>query len=250
MDRRDETYRDDGPIRGQPQQWGSGVGQAWPPADDYAQPRSSGRIDDRATEDDVARTPGSTHAVRPGGPYGGGRRYGGFGPAMAGSPGFGTFSGQFGGADFSAPEAPGAVGYHNPAREPSNGWSDHAEAHGYAGAPAPGYYPDARHHPVDHSGVGPANYTRSDERMLEDACERLTHNPRVDASNITVSVQEGEITLDGTVDSRPTKRMAEDCVDRVAGNLHVQNNLRVATSEAIPQGDMASDQARAGSYGK
>jgi osmotically-inducible protein OsmY len=76
-------------------------------------------------------------------------------------------------------------------------------------------------------GHGPANYTRSDERIREDANDRLTDDWRVDARNITVTVQNGEITLDGTVPSREQKRRAEDCVEDVSGVKHVQNNLRV-----------------------
>jgi osmotically-inducible protein OsmY len=76
-------------------------------------------------------------------------------------------------------------------------------------------------------GHGPANYKRSDERLLEDACEQLTQDHRVDARNIQVTVQNGELTLDGTVTSRDQKRRAEDVVDNLSGVKHVQNNLRV-----------------------
>lgn len=79
-----------------------------------------------------------------------------------------------------------------------------------------------------HRGRGPSNYTRSDERILEDACDALTEDWDVDARNIQVTVASGEVTLDGTVDSRFGKRAAEDCVDDVSGVKHVQNNLRVS----------------------
>jgi osmotically-inducible protein OsmY len=49
----------------------------------------------------------------------------------------------------------------------------------------------------------------------------------VDASNITVAVNNGEVTLDGTVSTRLQKRRAEDCAEDVSGVKHVQNNLRV-----------------------
>jgi sensor histidine kinase regulating citrate/malate metabolism len=49
----------------------------------------------------------------------------------------------------------------------------------------------------------------------------------LDASNITVAVSGGEVTLDGTVYSREDKRRAEDLADNVSGVRHVQNNLRV-----------------------
>ncbi len=95
----------------------------------------------------------------------------------------------------------------------------------------------ARRREADHSGYGPANYTRSDERILEDSCDRLTRDWAVDARNVQVTVQNGEVTLDGTVPSRSQKRRAEDCVDDVSGVSNVQNNLRVqAGSQQSAQG--------------
>ncbi len=84
----------------------------------------------------------------------------------------------------------------------------------------------------DHSGRGPANYTRSSERLQEEACERLTRDRQIDASKITVTCNDNEITLDGTVNSRSAKRRAEDIVDDISGVKHVQNNLRVESSES------------------
>ncbi|MGB7419488.1 MAG: BON domain-containing protein [Erythrobacter sp.] len=80
----------------------------------------------------------------------------------------------------------------------------------------------------DHRGRGPANYKRSNERLLEDACERLTHDPRIDARQINVTADNNEVTLDGTVESRYEKRQAEDIVHDISGVKHVQNNLRIA----------------------
>ncbi|MBC2664676.1 BON domain-containing protein [Novosphingobium flavum] len=79
----------------------------------------------------------------------------------------------------------------------------------------------------DYRGRGPAGYTRSDERIREDVNDRLTDHPRLDARRITVTVENGEVTLDGKVSSRAAKRRAEDCIDYVSGVTHVQNNLRV-----------------------
>jgi hypothetical protein len=76
-------------------------------------------------------------------------------------------------------------------------------------------------------GHGPAGYTRTDERIREDASERLTDDWAVDARKIELTVSSGEITLNGTVPSRDQKRRAEDLVENVSGVKHVQNNLRV-----------------------
>lgn len=85
----------------------------------------------------------------------------------------------------------------------------------------------ARRRRMDHSGRGPANYTRSDERIREDINDNLTDDWGVDASNVTVSVNKGEVVLDGTVATRLQKRRAEDCAEDVSGVTNVQNNLRI-----------------------
>lgn len=79
-------------------------------------------------------------------------------------------------------------------------------------------------------GKGPKGYTRSDERIREDLCDKLSDEGELDASDISVSVAGGEVTLDGHVSDRQAKRRAEDIADRCSGVSHVQNNLRVKDS--------------------
>jgi osmotically-inducible protein OsmY len=86
------------------------------------------------------------------------------------------------------------------------------------------------------SGKGPKNYVRSDERIHEDVCEHLTHHPYVDASDIEVTVRDGEVTLSGTVDARMVKRAAEDVCEHVRGVKDVHNYLRVRPQEAETAG--------------
>jgi osmotically-inducible protein OsmY len=76
-------------------------------------------------------------------------------------------------------------------------------------------------------GHGPSGYARSDDRINEDVCDRLTEDWAVDARQIAVSVSSGDVTLDGTVPSREQKRRAEDVVADLSGVKNVQNNLRV-----------------------
>lgn len=85
------------------------------------------------------------------------------------------------------------------------------------------------------SGRGPKNYVRSDERIHEDVCEHLTHHPYVDASDIEVTVRDGEVTLSGTVDARMVKRAAEEACDHVRGVKDVHNHLRVRPQETTPR---------------
>jgi len=80
------------------------------------------------------------------------------------------------------------------------------------------------------SGVGPKNYKRPDERIREDACEALTRHRDIDASEIEVEVKEGVVILKGSVDSRPTKRLAEQVCETVAGVKDVVNSLRTLSS--------------------
>jgi hypothetical protein len=75
-------------------------------------------------------------------------------------------------------------------------------------------------------GRGPKGYERSDERLWEEVCDCLLLDEFVDASNIEVTVEQGEVTLDGTVPDRDTKRRAEDLIDQIPGVKHTQNNLR------------------------
>jgi hypothetical protein len=71
--------------------------------------------------------------------------------------------------------------------------------------------------PGQYSGIGPKNYKRSDDRIFEDVNEQLTRHHLIDASDIEVSVQDGEVTLRGSVDFRQTKRLAEDIAENVSG---------------------------------
>lgn len=80
---------------------------------------------------------------------------------------------------------------------------------------------------ADHRGRGPRDYVRSDERISDDVHDVLTDDPHVDASDVRVTVRDGEVTLDGEVSSRFEKRRAEDCADSVSGVRHTQNNLRI-----------------------
>jgi osmotically-inducible protein OsmY len=89
-------------------------------------------------------------------------------------------------------------------------------------------------------GHGPKGYARSDERIRDDVNDRLTDDPFVDASEIDVSVQNGEVTLNGTVENRQAKRRAEDIVDNISGVKHVQNNLRVRQQGSTGTGSWTS----------
>jgi hypothetical protein len=77
------------------------------------------------------------------------------------------------------------------------------------------------------AGRGPKGYTRTDERIREDVCDRLSRDDEVDATEIEVRVHDGEVTLEGTVPTRHMKHRAEDLADDVPGVKDVDNDLRV-----------------------
>ena len=79
-------------------------------------------------------------------------------------------------------------------------------------------------------GLGPLNYTRSDERIREDLNERLTDADDLDASGITVEVSNGVAILSGSVDERWMKHRAEDLADSCSGVRDVRNQIQVKSS--------------------
>ena len=99
-----------------------------------------------------------------------------------------------------------------------------------------------------HSGKGPKGYQRSDDRIREDVSEALSRHGDVDASEIEVNVQNGEVTLTGTVQDRQQKRLAEDVVADLSGVKDVHNQIRVQHEQG---GGMMSQQpgmAQSGSH--
>jgi len=69
--------------------------------------------------------------------------------------------------------------------------------------------------------------------MFEDICDRLTVDPRIDASDVEVEVKAAEVTLRGSVRSRDEKRYAEDVVEHVMGVREVNNHLKVSRSDHV-----------------
>lgn len=130
---------------------------------------------------------------------------------------FGTGS-HYGGGFSTAPGSrassmgtPGAPG------EASQGaWSDPSD-----------WTPEQEHgaERISYQGRGPKGYLRSDERLLETICQRLTDDPYIDASDIEVEVKDQSVTLRGTVDDRRVKYAVEELVDS-CGPRVIQNELR------------------------
>ncbi|CAM4107683.1 BON domain-containing protein [Bordetella tumulicola] len=75
--------------------------------------------------------------------------------------------------------------------------------------------------------ITPKGYVRSDERVREDVCERLSHSG-LDVSDVSVAVSDGTVTLEGTVPNRGIKHAVEDCADDCLGVNDIQNHIRIA----------------------
>jgi len=263
-------------YRGRQEDWGTRqMDDGWRDDDERRfEPGGASYSRGRETARDWGRDP-SSHPAREGGTS---YRRGGYG---AEQPGYGSFTGNdFGGRDFSTSRYtnqgtyPGGYGagsrlaanhgeWHDYGRSPSREnrdyrgtWGNEGERNWFDRATdaVTGWFSDddddTRRGERGYRGHGPSGYTRSDQRIMEDACDALTDDWGVDARQISVSVNDGEVTLDGTVPSRQQKRRAEDCIDDLSGVRHVQNNLRIEersawdrTGEAGSLGNPTSTQA-------
>lgn len=74
-------------------------------------------------------------------------------------------------------------------------------------------------------GRGPRGYKRNDDRIREDICDRLMQS-WMNAEDVDVKVEDGEVTLTGQVDNRHEKRAIEDLAEMVLGVRDVHNHLR------------------------
>lgn len=79
----------------------------------------------------------------------------------------------------------------------------------------------------NHRGKGPKDYRRSEDRIREDVCDRLTDDDMLDATNIQVQIQGDNVILSGSVNSRDQKRRAEDLAESISGVRDVENRIRV-----------------------
>nr|WP_179104912.1 BON domain-containing protein [Burkholderia pseudomallei] len=78
---------------------------------------------------------------------------------------------------------------------------------------------------------GPKGYTRSDERIREDICERLAYAFDLDVSDVSVEVNGGRVELQGTVPERWMKHEIEDIADNCMCVRDVDNRVRVLPRE-------------------
>ena len=90
-------------------------------------------------------------------------------------------------------------------------------------------------------GKGPKGFKRTDERLQEDISQRLSDDHELDASNIEVTVRNGEVTLQGTVTERRAKRLAEDLVEDISGVTNVENKIKVKKEDEEESGSESNE---------
>jgi len=104
------------------------------------------------------------------------------------------------------------------------GWSGGGRSDDYTREPHD--YPNE-----SYRGRGPKNWRRDEERIRHLVNERLTLHDGIDATDVEVIVENGEVTLNGMVGSRWQKRLAEDIAGACPGVRDVHNRLRIADRE-------------------
>ena len=92
----------------------------------------------------------------------------------------------------------------------------------------PGYQPA----PQTRHRSGPKGYTRSDDRLREDISERLMMADSIDPSDVSVTVKDAKVTLEGRVPDRRMKHAIEDLVDNCPGVQDIDNRIRVGRQES------------------
>ncbi len=68
---------------------------------------------------------------------------------------------------------------------------------------------------------------RSDASLQDLLCERLWRSG-IDVSEVSLTVQEGEVTLEGAIGTRADRARIEDTIDHIPGVRAVENRVRVA----------------------
>jgi BON domain-containing protein len=201
---------------------------------DYGRPRERGGHGWR----EGWRGEGGSMGESSGPSFGAGGMYGGSGGMYAGSTGEGGMG--RGGAGLGMGEY-GGYGYGQGRGEPRGGWRDTSRdfgrdlrRHGEEEGPLERMGDRMREGWRKLTGHGPKGYKRSDERIREEVSERIARSG-IDADDVEVKVEGGEVTLTGFVESRHDKRMLEDIADDVFGVDEVNNHLRMRREDRASQ---------------
>lgn len=110
---------------------------------------------------------------------------------------------------------------------PGPGYTGFGGSAGYHGSGVGGITGGYAGSAVPDTSWRPPPETRHDDRIREDVKSRLELNENVDASEIEVLVEAGEVTLQGSVETRHMKELATGIVESVPGVHDLHNRLHV-----------------------
>lgn len=114
------------------------------------------------------------------------------------------------------------------AREPYRGETGYGEG---------GYYNQIENWKIlgPHTGKGPCGYHHSDERILKEICDRLMQrliqHGKLDARQIQVRVENGQVTLEGRVQSQHARYIVQETAASVPGVIDIHNHLHISSVE-------------------
>jgi hypothetical protein len=82
-------------------------------------------------------------------------------------------------------------------------------------------------------GLGPESYSRPDERICEAICDELTRRRDIDPRGVVVTVRDGEVTLEGTVESLEMRGLVDSVASACSGVTQVYDRLRLERANVI-----------------
>ena len=74
-------------------------------------------------------------------------------------------------------------------------------------------------------------YQRSNEQISKDAYQRIEQHPLLETSCIDLNIEQGKVTIDGTVETLNLKEMLEQTLYHISGVSYVDNRLRYLVSD-------------------
>jgi hypothetical protein len=89
----------------------------------------------------------------------------------------------------------------------------------------------------DEHGHAPDQYNSSDKRIDEEFTDHLTQDSYIDSSQVTYTVKDGTVTLEGSVPDSDQKNYVEEVAARIDGVTGIDNRLTVQK----PQGTLVQN---------
>jgi len=76
-----------------------------------------------------------------------------------------------------------------------------------------------------------ADHDQSDERIDREITDHLTQHSYIDATEVVVTVKDGDVTLSGSVPDDDQSHYVEEIAQKVAGVKHIHNQLTIKKSQ-------------------